>query len=453
MFKKRMTSKSLRRMAMLVVVPTLIAAPMAHADAQSRAGKSSVEGSTVGFSVPPLPTVSGPVPRTATSIPLGTAYLPGAPGSLNLADHGYREDEYFLSGTANVYEYNDAGDGVRIKEPDVPYTTVILVRRPIHVKDFSGRVQLEMGHPQFGATTQMWAHSNKKFMREGDAWVRITNSRGGPTGSSLAVLQQYDPERYASLAFPEDGLNWDVIGQVGELLKSNTPASPLNPLKVKQIFMGGFSGSGAITQMWINDFSQILRRPDGSSIMDGYVVGEPSGYPLINSQAERIAADDPRQAVIPPGVPVVKLHSRPEPAAQQRPDSDTFSDRYRTYEVAGAAHTDNYTNPLSFPTFIQEQATEWGQANLYPFMCQWGMNDFPYEQQWNLAISVIEKWSEQSARSHGPRWSPPRADRIELNADGSIAKDEFGNDLGGVRSVAVDVPIATYFDTNTSAAR
>ncbi len=35
-----------------------------------------------------------------------------------------------------------------------------------------------------------------------------------------------------------------------------------------------------------------------------------------------------------------------------------------------------------------------------------------------------------------------------LNADGTIAKDAFGNDLGGVRSPAVDVPIATYYDTN-----
>ena len=180
-----------------------------------------------------------------------------------------------------------------------------------------------------------------------------------------------------------------------KLLKSNTSASPLSPLKVKQIFMGGFSGSGAITQMWINDFSHILRRPDGSSIMDGYVVGEPSGYPLINSQAERIAADDPRQAVIPPGVPVVKLHSRPEPAAQQRPDSDTPSDRYRTYEVAGAAHTDNYTNPLSFPTFIQA-GHRWVQASLSPVPCVHGEIERvpPYEQQWNLAISGHrEVWS------------------------------------------------------------
>jgi len=401
------------------------------------------------FIVPKIPTVTGPIPRTPTSIPIGTAYFPGAPGSLNLADYGYVEDEYFLSGTANVYQYDASGKDVEIKTPDVPYTTVILVRHPADPRRFSGRVQLEMSHPQFGVTTQVWAHNYKMFMADGDAWVRVTTSRGGPTGSSIGVAKQYDPSRYAALNVPEDGLNWDIIGQIAELLKSNAATSPLDGFRVRQIFMEGFSGAGAIVQFWINDFSHILRQPDGRSLIDGYVVGEPSGYPLINSQAAPIAADDPRQAVIPPGVPVVKLHTRPEPASQRRPDSDTPADRYRTYEVAGAAHTDDYTNPLSFPTFIQEQGTQWAQTNLYPFMCEYAMNNFPFENQWNLAINTIERWTSEPASGPGHRWNPPHAQRITLNPDGTIAKDRFGNDEGGVRSPAVDVPTATYYDTNT----
>jgi hypothetical protein len=400
------------------------------------------------FMVPNIPAVTGPIPRTETSIPIGTAYFPGAPGSINLADYGYVEDEYFLSGTANVYQYDASGKNVEIKTPDVPYTTVILVRHPADPRRFSGRVQLEMSHPQFGVTTQVWAHNYKMFMADGDAWVRVTTSRGGPTGSSIGVAKQYNPTRYAALNVPEDGLNWDIIGQIAEMLKSNAATSPLKGFHVKQIFMEGFSGAGAIVQFWINDFSHILRQPNGQSLIDGYVVGEPSGYPLINSQSPPIAADDPRQAVIPPGVPVVKLHSRPEPANQRRPDSDTPADRYRTYEVAGAAHTDDYTNPLSFPTFIQEQGTQWAQTNLYPFVCEYAMNNFPYENQWNLAINVIERWASEPASGPGHIWNPPHAQRITLNPDGSIAEDRFGNDEGGVRSPAVDVPTATYYDTN-----
>jgi hypothetical protein len=402
----------------------------------------------VPVTTPNIPTVTGPIARTATSIPVGTAYLPGALGSLDLADVGYVEEEYFVSGTANVYQYDATGKQVEIKTPAVPYTTVILVRRPTDPARFSGRVQLEMSHPQFGVTTQIWAHNHKKFIADGDAWVRVTNSRGGMAGSSLGVAKQYDPVRYAALNFPEDGLNWDVIGQIGNMLKSNASVSPLQGYQVRHLFMEGFSGAGAITLIWSNEFSRILRLANGDPIVDGFVVGEPSGYPLINSQSTPLPSTDPRQKVIPPGVPVVKLHTRPEPATQRRPDSDTPGDLYRTYEVAGAAHTDNYTNPFDFPTFVQVSATPWAQTNLYPFTCQWKMNDFPFAQQWQLSIDVIERWASQPSSGPGSRWTPPHGERIQLNADGTIAKDTYGNDVGGVRSPAVDVPIATYYDTN-----
>ncbi len=397
---------------------------------------------------PNIPTLTGPVERTATSIPIGTAYFPGALGSVNLADHGYVEEEYFISGTANVYQYDSSGKQVEVKTPNVPYTSVILVRRPADPRRFSGRVQLEMSHPQFGVTTQIWAHNAKKFMADGDAWVRVTNSRGGMAGSSLGVAKQYNPTRYASLNFPEDGMNWDVIGQVANMVKSNASVSPLKGYHVKQVFMEGFSGAGAITLIWANEFSPLLRLANGAPIVDGFVVGEPSGYPLINSQSAPIAPTDPRQKVLANGVPVVKLHTRPEPAAQRRPDSDSSSGQYRTYEVAGAAHTDNYTNPADFPTFVQVSATPWAQANVYPFTCQYKMNDFPFAQQWQMSIDVIERWASQASSKHKARWSPPHADRIQVNPDGSIAKDSNGNDLGGVRSPAVDVPVATYYDTN-----
>lgn len=411
----------------------------------------SVQGpdaSPQNYTVPRIPSVTGPIPRTETSIPIGTAYYPFASGSINLADYGYVEEEYFLSGTANVYEYDTSGTKVVVKTPDVPYTTVILVRRPVDARRFSGRVQLEMAHPQSGLTTQGWAHNYKMFMADGDAWVRVTTVRGGPTGSSIAVAKQYDPVRYADLDVREDGLNWDIIGQIGELLKANASSSPLAGYRVKQIFMQGFSGAGAIVQIWINDFSRILRHSDGQSIMDGYMVGEPSGYPLINSGAQPIPPDDPRQKVIPPGVPVVKLHTRPEPADERRPDSDAPADRYRTYEVSGAAHSDDYTNPLKFPTRVQEQGTQWANETIFPFKCQYAMNNFPFEYQWNLAIKVIERWTSEPASGPGHTWHPPHGQRIEVNPDGTIAKDAFGNDAGGVRSPAVDVPTATYYDTN-----
>ncbi|HEY4281227.1 MAG TPA: alpha/beta hydrolase domain-containing protein [Conexibacter sp.] len=397
--------------------------------------------------VPATPQVTGPIPRTDSSIPVGTAEYPGAAASVDLARHGYVEEEYFISGTANVYDYDAGGQGLQVKTPNVPYTTAILVRHPKNPHRFSGRVQLEMSHPQFGVDTQVWAWNHDKFMRDGDAWVRVTTSRGGPALSSVGLAKEYDPIRYATIDYPEDGLNWDVIGQIGKLIKSNDPSSPLAGYPVREMLMSGWSGAGAVVQMWVNDFSRILRMPGGAPIVDGYIVGEPSGYPRINSSAPAIAADDPRQKVIPPGVPVIKLHSHSEPASQRRPDSDAPSDRYRTYEVAGPAHADNATNPDTFPTFLQLKNTSWG-ATMYPFSCKYPMNSFPFTQQWGASFSALERWVDQGAGSHGRGWSPPHAARLALNPDGSTVKDAFGNEVGGVRSVALDVPTATYYDTN-----
>ena len=41
--------------------------------------------------------------------------------------------------------------------------------------------------------------------------------------------------------------------------------------------------------------------------------------------------------------------------------------------------------------------------------------------------------------------APPRAERIEVGADGWFAQDEHGNSRGGVRCVEMDVPRARYF--------
>ena len=401
----------------------------------------------VGVTVPATPQITGPVPRTATSIPVGTADYPGAAASIDLASRGYVEEEYFVSGTANVYQYDATGQGLEVKTPNAPYTTAILVRRPKNVHRFSGRVQFEMSHPQFGVDTQIWAWNHGKFMRDGDAWVRVTTSRGAPTTSSVALLKEHDPVRYASINYPEDGLNWDVIGQIGKLIKSNARTSPLAGYDVREMLMSGWSGAGAVVQMWVNDFSRVQRMPGGGPIVDGYIVGEPSGYPRINSTAPAIAATDPRQKVVPPGVPVIKLHSRPEAASQRRPDSDTPDDRYRTYEVAGPAHADNATNPDTFPTFLQLRNTSWA-TTMYPFSCKYPLNAFPFTQQWGVSFALLERWVEEGTGHGRGMWSPPPAKRIELNPDGSIVKDAFGNDAGGVRSVALDVPTARYYDTN-----
>jgi len=56
----------------------------------------------------PLPSVTGPVAVTATSFPFLAAHRLQEP--IDLAKIGYVEEEFFVSGRANVYDWSPAGD-------------------------------------------------------------------------------------------------------------------------------------------------------------------------------------------------------------------------------------------------------------------------------------------------------------------------------------------------------
>ena len=76
----------------------------------------------------PLPDVRGPVPVTAESYPFMAAHK--STPALDLSKIGYVEEEFVVSGTSNVYDW--AADGsVNVKTPSAPYTTCIVVRRPV----------------------------------------------------------------------------------------------------------------------------------------------------------------------------------------------------------------------------------------------------------------------------------------------------------------------------------
>ena len=74
-----------------------------------------------------MPTVEGPLPVTAESYPFGAAAHQRAPE--DLSQTGYVEEEFLVSGRANVYDWSETGPGV-VRTPDAPYTTRVLVRRP-----------------------------------------------------------------------------------------------------------------------------------------------------------------------------------------------------------------------------------------------------------------------------------------------------------------------------------
>src|SRR5215216_2631287 len=142
----------------------------------------------------PIPDVNGPLPVTATSYPFGAADHQLVPQ--DLAKRGYVEEEFLVSGTANVYTWPAPGPA-QIRTPNAPYTTRVLVRRPAKLSRFSGNVVVEMLNPSNLFDLNIgWALSHEQFMRNGDVWVGITAKP-----ITVAALKQFDPQRYGSLSF------------------------------------------------------------------------------------------------------------------------------------------------------------------------------------------------------------------------------------------------------------
>lgn len=134
-------------------------------------GPAAAQG-TPGTSIP---TVTGPIPVTPDSYPLmASAKLQTL---VDLPKLGYVEEELFVSGRANVYDW--AADGtLSVKTPAAPYTTRIMLRRPADPRRFSGNVIIEIGNVgrgyDFSFTWGVWHDS---FMENGDAWGGDHRSR------------------------------------------------------------------------------------------------------------------------------------------------------------------------------------------------------------------------------------------------------------------------------------
>jgi len=406
----------------------------------------------------PIPKATGPVPVTAESRPfLGADH--GLP-PIDLTKLGYVEEEFLVSGAANVYDW--AADGaITVKTPNAPYTTRILVRRPATAGRFSGAVIVE---PLFPARrwdwSMMWGYSHDYFLEHGDAWIGVT------LPASVAGLQKFNPARYAALSFKnptpgvacpggrgastasdiEEGLRWDVLSQVGALLKSTTTGRPLNGFRVQALYL---TTQGGDLTTYVNAIHSHAMLDNGKPVYDGYVAKAPSNAARINQCAAAPGPGDSRQAIRNVGVPVIAVAAQGEvlaTLASRRPDSDDPAGRFRLYEVAGAGHIDRFAY-IGFPPLEDQQAAGNLQGTAeWPFAAPCDpaipLIDTPIMSlAFNAAFANLDRWVRQGVPA-------PRASRIEVKDGGSpqasIVIDQFGHGVGGLRTPYVDVPLASF---------
>jgi hypothetical protein len=420
-----------------------------------------------------LPTVEGPLPVSMNSYPFGAADHEMIPEDLSKV--GYIEEEYLVSGTANVYSWPAPGPAV-VRTPNAPYTTRMLVRRPANSAQFSGNVIVEILNPSNAFDLNIgWAMMNRQIVANGDVWVGVT---GKPI--SIDALKNFDPIRYGSLSMAnplplddpmnclnpvgsvtpptrttEDGLVWDIYTQVGAWVRSNAASNPLanqtNNAKakpVRHVYGFGYSQTGGFQFDYINAIQPLVVAADGKPMFDGYIVAVASGrfvglVPINQCEPVPSSTTDPRYQFQNAGTPIIHVMSQSDylfGVSLRRPDGDTYPDLYRHYEMSGAAHA---TPDELWYSAAPEDIVKAGRP-VPPMNCNEGPRSrFPSHIFFDAFLQNLQDWVEEGI-------APPHSDPIVVQ-NGQPVLDAFGNVTGGLRSPYLDVPTSTWYGSSTGA--
>lgn len=409
----------------------------------------------------PVPQVSGPIAQSEANHAFGGAAYTLRPE--DLAKQGYVEEEFFVHGKANVYDWPKPGPAV-VRTADVPYTTRILVRRPTNAAKFSGRVVVEMLNPTNLMDLNIgWAIQHAEIVRRGDVWVGITAK---PV--AMDTLKAFNPGRYSVLDWgnplapndarncaqraggdstqaTENGLVWDMNSQVAAWLRSDDAKNPLRygakASRARHLYGWGYSQTGGYLYTYINAIHPLASQANGKPLYDGYLVAVAGGPSPINQCAVQIPVGDPRRVIGAVGTPVIHVMSQSDYLGfvpQRRADSDTAADRYRHYDLSGAGHAtpdELYFGPS--PADIIK-----GGRVPPPVDCNEGPRSrFPSAVPFNAILRNLETWVEKGV-------APPASANVVVR-DGKPVLDAHGNVTGGVRTPFLDVPTSVWAGNST----
>jgi hypothetical protein len=443
--RRKIVSTSTRQSPFRILA--LLVAPLALAMAHIAQPQAAVVDPATPFTTP-LPTFSL-IPTTETDKPLN--HRAG-----EIEHFGYTEEEYLLSGTANIYAH-DTSDAVEIASQGNKYATRILVRRPIDARQFSGNVDIEIYNSTAGVDKDVeFIQSSPFLLRNGDIWIGITTAT-----NAITALQDYDAgnntSRYSALNFTDNGLAWDAISQLGALLKTNQGAGFLRGFDVRRAYVMGESGSAQALVLYINDIHPLTRLTHNAPIYNGFIVSERfgSGEAFNSSNMPTAAAAaafptcDPH-LVLNSEVPIINLQTQNEIITDseycvRRADSSVPGNDFRLWEMAGAPHLtplvgkqDNAARDLEDTSFV---------GATYECTHSFSQNDYPKQDFLQAALSDLYAWVDHNQ-------APPTAPRITLTSSTppAIVLDSYNNAEGGLRSSFVDEPIYSYYPADTTVA-
>lgn len=406
------------------------------------------------------------IPVTKDSFPFATATV-----ACGFKDIGYVEDEYFMSGTANVYTENMKAEPSVIYA-DAPYTTRLLIRRPEDVSRFSGNVVIEV----LNATAmvdidRMWMNSWPYFTRNGDIYIGISSK-----GHVVDSMKKFNPERYADInwanptpdrEYPEkvkntgfqflpqyeSGLFWDMQVELAKLLRTDDELNPIREYKDRYLYLTGWSQSGSYLARILHSFDT-----EEKPLFDGYLsAGSGAGNAPINSyETTDFFFGKPgvsSGSMIGGRQPFISINTESENRVTNwYGDFDEPNYKFRTYQIPGSSHDTKY-DLIEYYQMMGETAFSDGQ----PFEGVDGDPlDYPYEPIFSAAFYHLYRWAREGVPApHAPKIETYIAkDGEGTDPFGSLIEnctDAFGNAKGGIRTPAIDYPTGRYKGTCTKA--
>jgi len=195
--------------------------------------------------------------------------------SFNLADVGYQQSEFFISGSAKSYVHSDGtqqSDGKwSVREDEkAEYKTRILVYRPIDAAVFNGTVVIEWLNVSSGTeASSVWIMAHTELIRKGYAWVGVSAQVAGIDGGGanlggLALnLKAVAPTRYASLIHPGDKYSYDMFSQATQAVLHPQGIDPLNGLTVERAIATGESQSADFMLTYVDALAPVTKLFDG----------------------------------------------------------------------------------------------------------------------------------------------------------------------------------------------
>jgi hypothetical protein len=432
-------SRSLGVVAAVIV--TLAACSSDGSPHRAASGATSSTGATT-TTTEPTSRPDGPAADVGAPLSGGRGIFLGAAGAgPDLAEAGYVEAEYAVSGTATSYSAPDGlpTDGTFRLSTDgsAAYTTRIVVRRPKAARDFDGTVVVEWLNVSGGVDAAPdYTYLADEILRRGEAWVGVSAQRIGVEGGTVAVkapgaelqgagkgLRAIDPARYGSLHHPGDSFSYDIFTQVGRALRRSGRDGPLGGLHAARLLAVGESQSAFTMTTYVDGVQPLTHEFDGFLIHSRGGAPAPVSAPGGSIDIAGSIGGRPTRIRTDLDVPTIVVETETDVAGvlgylpARQPDGE----RFRLWEVAGTAHADAF------------------QVGAYETRMDCGTPINRGQQRFVLraALRDLDRWAGGGA-------APPTAPRLDVDSTGAGPRfrlDEVGNVTGGVRTPAVDAPV------------